>query len=80
MDFTIVILKAISKIGGEHIEVALELMEDMLLSEDWDERQEAIWLLRELRLSGEQMIKPALALLASDHKHSSFMGSKCLVI
>ena len=78
MDFTIVILKAISKIGGEHIEVALELMEDMLLSEDWDERQEAIWLLRELRLSGEQMIKPALALLASDQQAQQLHGIQVL--
>jgi rhamnogalacturonan endolyase len=69
------ILEALSRIGSPTILTrAVELVEPMILSEDWAVRQEAIRVMQQLGLDGEPMIAPAVKLLASGDEAEQFFG------
>lgn len=61
---TIEILAAAAKTGdAQVVPVILEILEPMLLSADWNVRQEAIWIMRSLNLKDVEVILPAVELL-----------------
>lgn len=52
------LLEVVTTIGGEAGYQVMPELTEMLLSPDWDVRQEAIWGMRRLGLSGAEMIEP----------------------
>src|SRR5690606_16726992 len=66
LDEALNILAALAGIGGEAVRpLVLELVEPLILSDDWQTRQEAVRVMQRMRLDGGEMIAPAVKLLES---------------
>lgn len=73
------VMQAIAHIGDPQVvPVVLEMLEPLLLASDWDLRQEAIWIMRNLNLTGEQMISPALELLVANSEQEQLLAVEVL--
>jgi len=65
----VLIVEALARIGNEEIHpLVLEMVEPMIMSKDWQTRQEAIRVMQRLKLDGDTMIKPAVILAASGNE------------
>ena len=69
------ILRTITAIADTENKQVQEILFNLLLSSDFDMRQEAIWGMRWIGLSGEEMMKPLISLLTSD----SFIKQKLAI-
>lgn len=78
LDLTVIVLETVAKVGGDQSHVAVEIAEPMLLSTDWDVRQDAILILRRIKLTDEQMVAPVMNLFASGEEADQLLAIEIL--
>lgn len=75
----VLIVEALARIGNEEIHpLVLEMVEPMIMSKDWQTRQEAIRVMQRLKLDGDTMIKPAVILAASGNEEEQLLAVEIL--
>lgn len=78
LDRTINVLRTIVEICGKEDKRVRQILVELLLSSDFDLRQEAVWGMRWLGLSGEEMIEPVMPLVESDSEEDRELGIEIL--
>lgn len=78
MDTSLKLLEVLTFIGTDDNRELVDILVDMLLTDDFELRQEAIWGMRRLRFSGSQMVEPVIELLESDLVEGQKLALKIL--